>query len=450
MKKYFVILAIFLCGCDLSPTYQPPSLNMPSSWQKTNGQAKPVFAPGWWHEFKDDNLNLLITTALKNNTDILVAYQNIKKAEADLGGSRSFFFPNIGASGALDKGKPDTNHNININSISANLSYEIDLFGKIKNMNRSAFARLQAVTNAADTVKIAIASRVASTYFHLLALQQNLIITTKISKNQQQIYNLLLAQYRVGDLEKLLLDEAKTNLVQTQRQKLDLEKQVAAQKNVLNVLIGKGPQEIIDAEVSIAANFTKIKLPKIINIMPDQLLAQRPDIKAAEQNLKAANYNIGVVKAEYLPDISLNSMLGLSNSRISKESTHGWDANIGFTMPILDFGRIDAKIKVAKANKQIALLQYLQTVRNALKEVLDSMKAVHISAQDYGLVQSSDRAMRNYNNITQTKYRLGKVTQITALEARQKYLAEHLKLIYAKNNQLVAAVEMYQAFGRLN
>ena len=448
--KYLLIILMFFCSCDLAPQYHAPNLNMPVSWQKAAATSQAKMIIGWWQEFNDSYLNSLVSTALENNADILIAYQNIKKAEAYSRQSKSFLFPSISAVGTIDKGKPDTNTNLNINSLAANLSYEIDLFGKIKNTNKVALSRLNMVKNTADTIKIAVASRVVIAYFHLLALQQNLIIAQKILTNQQNMHLLLQAQYREGDLEKIVLDEAKKDLIEIKRQKIDLEKQVAIQKNSLNVLVGKSPHEIIEAKVDTSKSFLDITVPKIIAVMPDQLLAQRPDIIAAEQKLRAANYNIGAVKADYLPDISLNTMIGVSNSRLASGNVNGWDANMGFSMPIIDFGRIDAKIRLAKAEKEIALLQYLQTVREAVGEVLDSMKLVQIAARDIDLVKSSDIAMRSYNNIMQTKYKIGKITQIAALTAKQKYLAEHMKLIQSKNNQLIAAVMLSQAFGRLN
>lgn len=331
------------------------------------------------------------------------------------------------------------------------LTYEIDLWGKVASSNKAARASLLAAENNRKAVFLTVTSEVATAYFNLLALDSQISITKKLIKIQEEIYKLNQNLLQSGISNGIILSQAESSLAITKSQLPPLQQQLQEQENAIKIMLGRSPKDIIIKLVERGKTIGNLPVPPIIpRILPSELLTQRPDICAAEQDLISANAKIGVARAAYFPSLSLTGLLGLSSNSLnqlfnSSASTSQISGNL--SGPIVDFGRVSSNVKIAKISEQQYMIKYQTTIKTAFQEVADSLSAQKTSTDNFNNWQQNELALERVMNLTKERYKHGNVDYITVLEAEQQFLQAMLNGIGIKLKRLTAAVNLFHALG---
>ena len=450
----FLSIILLLSSCSLAPKLTMPKIDLPSKYGNKAAQ-KQTIDVNWWENFNDSNLNRLIKESLKNNDDLKLAVIRVKEARAYLGLNSANLYPNINASASgyrqqtsnetLPKNRGTIFNNF---SLSSSVGYELDLWGKLRNQKKAALSSFLASESNKETVKLTLISNVANAYFNLIAVDEQLKVAQKSAKSFKETYEYRQKQYKYGVVSELVVKQAKAQYANAKVLVESLKEQKTRAASALSALLGRNPKEIFEGTISF--NKTLPKPIKIPYALPSTLLENRPDIKAAEENLKAKNALIGAAKAAYFPSISLTGLLGFQSAELSnlmQRSAKVWGVGPSANMPIFDFGRIKSNIKIAEAEKKAALVQYKQTVRNAFKEVFDALNSIKISKQKLKAQAEELEALKKALYLSEKRFDSGYSNYLEVLDAQRGFLNAQLNLIKLKNGVIANEVTLYKALG---
>ena len=450
------LVTLIFSGCSLSPELNIPTTQFPEAYRTDLQSATHPVDAAWWSNYGDAKLTSLIEEALSNNYDLQSAMANISLARATLSSSTSNRYPSLDVqgSGQRIRSSADTftskvHNTYNDFSLSAVLSYELDLWGKYKEAEASSKASLIATYAATDTVKISLASSVAESYFTLISLSEQLDITNETIKAREEGLKRNESKYSLGAISKGTLLSERAELNSAQITKDALEQSIALQQSTLAVLVGKSPEAI--------AAFSKESLPRVLPSditvpanLPSELLTKRPDIKQAEENLKAANANIGVARATYFPSISLSGALGFESTQLSnlmkaQSAMNSFGGSLA--SPLFNMGKTSSNVQSAKANKELAEIVYAKTVQQAFQEAYDALNKRHT------LTQKLEHQLSYENNIEQVyllakkQYESGYGDYLTLLDAKRNLLSAKLITSQTKQALLSSGVSLYKSLG---
>lgn len=455
-RNISLLLAIALAigGCSLAPNLQIQTPELPVRQGDNNTTAQSVTAE-WWKHYQDPSLDALIEEALRNSDDLKLSISNVNTAKALLGLSEAERYPTLNASASANRQKtseeslsPIGGMIYNTYGLSATLGYEIDFWGKMKNRESAALSELTATQADRDTVRITLISSVAETYFNLVAIKRQIEITEQSVESFKEGYEYRLRQHRFGEIDTLTLEQAHTLYANAKLSLEGLKESKMLNKNALAVLIGRTPKEMSEM------GFTTVKeLPKPLTIpaaIPSDLLERRPDIRSAEELLRAANANIGVAKAAYFPSISLTGNIGLESSelnRLMKNSAGVWGIGPSLNIPLLDFGRIKNQIESSESKKETAQIQYAKSVKNAFKEVYDSLKKIESSHAKIAAQEEGRDAYVKLLGLSQIRYDAGYVDYLNVLEAKRGELDAQVNLVSLQAQMLANQITLYKALG---
>jgi multidrug efflux system outer membrane protein len=407
----------------------------------------------WWQAFHDDTLQNLIRTALTNNYDLRIAVTRVAQARAIAAQARSQLFPQVnyaafagGTRNVSDNLPSPTGTEGKVFGVDANASWEIDLWGQIRRLNESARAQFLASQEARRDVMISLIAQVAQDYFQLLALDRQLEIareSTNSFGNSLKIFNQRLHGGVASRLEtssaEALMDAAAATIP-------ELEQQIALQENQLSVLLGQNPAAILRGDVSLEKQMP----PEIPAGLPAALLEQRPDICEAEQQLRSANAQVGVAKANFFPQLNLTGLFGEATTELSAFTSGGdaaWSIAAGLTGPLFHGGQLRAQYAQVRAAREQAVLQYQAAVLNAFQEVSGALisreKSARASVQQGRAVDAYKEAVK----ISMERYRLGNVDYDVVLQEQQLLFPAENSLLQFQLNQLLAVVQLYRALG---
>ena len=461
-KKIFITLTtLSLVACSMAPTYTRPTSPVPAEWpkgvaykeDKAAPEAPKVTEQGWQKYFTDGRLQKVITMALENNRDLRIAVLNVERARAVYGVQRAELFPTLNAVGVMNRERvpvdlSTTGKSYISDYYSVNLgilSWEIDFFGRIRSLKDNALEQYFATEHARRGAQISLISSVAGTYLVLAADQENLKLAQASLTAQQTTYDLIKRRYDVG-----LTNELDLSLVQTQvdtaRGNVALFKRLAAQdENTLNLLVGISvPDELLPLDLE---GVTPLK--EISPGLSSEVLLHRPDILAAEHQLKAVNANIGAARAAFFPRISLTSTVGTGSyelSRLFQAGSSAWSFAPQIIMPIFD-ARLWSALKGSKVEREISVAQYEKAVQVAFKEVADALAQQgtvedQMTAQE-SLVQASADAYR----LTNARYSNGIDSYLSVLDAQRSLYAAQQGLIGVRLARLTNLVTLYKVLG---
>lgn len=454
---------IILSGCTMAPTYTRPDAPVPPTWpagdayaENKTMPAKPAAADLQWRDFfTDERLRKVIETALQNNRDLRLAALNVQKARGMYGIQRAELLPVINASGSgsgerlpgilTNSGQPKTTHQYDVRlGISA---WEIDFFGRLRSLKDAALEEYLATEQARRSAQILLISSVAEVYLTLAADREALKLSRSTLEAQQAAHDLIKRRYDVGVASELDLNRSQTQ-VDTAKVNVARYTQLAAQdENALNLLVGSGvpmPNELLPGDLS------DVKAPREISAgISSEVLLSRPDIMAQEHRLKASNANIGAARAAFFPRISLTTFFGTASTELSglfKSGTQTWAFVPQAVMPIFD-ARLWSAIDVAKAEKEIALVQYEKAIQVAFREIADAL-AVHgtvnlqLSAQQ-SLVMASEKTYQ----LTNARYTAGVDGYLSVLDAQRSLFAAQQGLISVRLAKLANQSRLYAVLG---
>lgn len=456
--------ALLTTSCAVGPDYARPSFEFPDLWGSTADTAAVTFDPAeqqvpaeWWKQFNDPVLSDLIEEALKANSDLLVAAARISEARASLRISESALYPAIdGTAGATRTSRSEvsatstTHKPYNDFSLAAVLSYEVDIWGRIRRSNESARAQLLSVKANRDAIRNAVVSDVASGYFNLLALDAQVAITKDTIASRKASFDYARRQYNGGVLDALSYRQSEAELAAAETDLPPLEQARTEQQNALSLLLGRSPKAIVEGTVQRGTTLALPTPPVIPAILPSGLLERRPDVMSAEQSLIAANAGIGVATADYFPKLSISALLGLDAKDaddLFKSAARNWQIGAGLSAPIFNAGRTEANVDVAKAQAEAAQATYQQTVRTAFAEVLNALEASRTSTARVKADTAQVGARTEAARIARRRYDTGYSEQLELLDTERTLYTARLSAVTSQRDRLIAYVTLYKALG---
>jgi multidrug efflux system outer membrane protein len=462
--RLFIVLLIvsLLAGCTVGPKYNRPSVATPTVFR---GAADPTAPPDahsladlkWFELFKDSQLQELINTASTQNYDIREAVARVSAARAQLGITRAEQFPDITGTADITKQRnstkgsfplpPGVSRDRTFGTVLLNLlSFEIDVWGRLRKQTEAAHAQLQASEEDRKTVMTTLVSDVATSYFNLLELDLELDIAKQTLATRQNSLQLIKVRQQGGVATMLDVRQAEQLVYSASQEVPDVERQIEQTENRISLLLGKNPGAIVRGR----ALGDQEHPPSVPPGLPSALLERRPDIRSAEQTLIAANAQIGVARAAYFPTISLTGFLGTQSDQLSSLFTNPastWSFVPRITQPIFTAGRIKSKVKLTQAQREIALIDYERIIQTAFREVSDALvqyrKVREIRAQQDLLVTT----LEDRSRLAYLRYRGGVDTLLNALDADRDLFNAQLSLAQTKRNELLSLVQLYKALG---
>jgi multidrug efflux system outer membrane protein len=449
-----LVLALAMAGCvNLAPKYERPAAPVAGSFPTvggTNASGNPVSAGApkdiaWQQFFTDPRLQQLINIALVNNRDLRVAVANIETARASYQIQRSAQFPAVGA---LVSGQQYA-HNAQPDVYQAGLavsSFELDLFGRVRNLSQAALAQFFATEENRRTAQISLVAQVASSYLQALADDEQLSLTRETLKTREESLRLIRLRFDNGVASRIDLDSAQS-LVDNARFVLQQQlRQRAQDDNLLTLLIGQP----IPTNLPPGGTLEKTNLPDLPAGLPSDLLAERPDVRGAEQQLIAANANIGAARAAYFPRIALTASGGSASSALSglfSAGHWGWTAAENITMPIFDFGRTRAGVEGAKSQRDAAVAAYERSIQTAFREVSDALAGQATFAEQLRAARSSADTEANRFSLVDQRYRTGTASYLDLLDAQRSLFTAQLTAVQANLARLQNQVTLYRVLG---
>ena len=458
LPKFLVaILALgLLSGCKVGPNYQRPPVQIPTAYRdlsenpQLQAQAASYADLPWWQVFQDPNLQELIRTALKQNYDLQLATERINAARAQLAVTRSSLFPQVQGGGNFNGGK-ESNFQTKFNflTLTADAAFQVDLFGRLRRATEASRAQLLATEAARQTVILTLVSDVASDYFALLEFDLQLQITHGTVSNQIDSVNLTKRRLQYGVATKLDVLQAQQVLDTANAAVPDLERQIAQEENAINILLGNYPHEVARGLPLEKQNLP----PEVPPGLPSSIVERRPDIREAEQNLVAANAEIGVAKAEFFPQISLTASGGGTFGRSSAFSSFMssqvgiWSYGAQVTQPIFTGGALRGNLNLAESQYQQALIAYRQTIQRAFGDVSDALIGYEKFHEVRIRQQESVADLQESVRLSILRYQGGTTTYLEVLDGQRSLFDAELTLAQARGNEYQSLVQIYRALG---
>jgi multidrug efflux system outer membrane protein len=455
--QILLLSCTFSTGCSFAPDYVRPDMELPPVWFDTTPETLEV---QWWKRFQDDTLNALIEEALMNNRDILQAVARIDFARAQLGLSRSELFPAPGASGnaARSRGsllayppvQPGAETNSNY-AADLNATWEIDLWGKLRNLNEAAAAQMLAAESTHSAIWLTVAGQTAKCYFLLRSFDLQEFIAQDTLKTREESLRIYSTRYKRGTIDELDLLRVKAEVEVARSSMFTLRVGRDAAESALAALIGRSPYAIM-TKGDINRGLTLEKMPTapiLPSGLPSDILERRPDIRASEEALKAANYNIGAARADFFPSVSLTGMLGFASAELDNlfgNNSRTWQFGGGIYLP-LNFWRIQSNLRGAEARQRESIAGYQKTVENAFREIRNALT----EEEQYSNVVSSLETMvadlRQAVKLVKTRYDNGYSTYLEVLDAERSLFNVEMDLVAARTNLLNGIVNVCLAIG---
>jgi outer membrane protein, multidrug efflux system len=457
------LVAILSAGCTVGPNYSRPTVAVPANFRAPEPLPPPQAASfanlKWFEIFKDEKLQDLIRTGLAQNYDLRDAVAHVEAARASLGITRSAQFPNFGASGAVEINRlsrdgatplpPQVlpNQNRNFGEASLNLlSFEVDLWGKLRRATEAARATLLSAEENRKAVVTTLVSDISTAYLSMRELDYELEISRRTLQTRQESLELTIQRQRGGVATLLDLRQAE-QLVYTAEQTIPgIEQQIEQTENQIKLLLGENP-----GEVARGNSLTTQALPPDVPAgLPSDLLERRPDIRAAEQNLIASNAQIGVARAAYFPQLSLSGLLGGQSTQLASlfsGPASTWSLVPQLTQPIFTAGRLKSNVKLAEAERESALIQYQKAIQTAFAEVSNSLIAHQKVRESREKQEQLVVALQDRLRLAYIRYRGGVDTQLNALDADRDLFSAELALSQIRLDELLTVVQLYKALG---
>jgi len=457
------MLCVGLSACALVPDYERPSLDLPADEQASANLAADQRAAmvQWWQQFEDPVLTRMIDTALASNLDIALQAARIQQARAQLGLSRAQFYPTLSGQVEASRAKASLEANPAIRasgqsrysssySVAATLDYELNLFSALAG-HEAAEAQLLAAAYTHDAIRLSVVGDIVANYMSLRAVQREIRITRGTIETRAEDLELAKKRYQFGAIDQLTLLQTQAILANARAQLPQLLEQESLLESSLALLVGKSPRAIMsEAEIE-PAPLQEITLPEELPVLlPSTLVNRRPDIRAAEATLAASNANVGVARAQYFPTLNLTAMIGSAATSIgSLFESAAEAASVGGAIgaPILSFGRIQANIEAAKAQREQAIIMYRQAVRNAFADVRDALVGVDVTAER---VRTTRNQVEDYEatlRLARERYNAGSTDLRDVLDAQRQLFSAELQLSQAIRDRFVATANLFKALG---
>jgi len=446
--------ALCFAGCAAGPNYKRPELDFPSAFRADNQLPNTSSTDlNWWEVYKDDHLQALIHEALTKNYEIRIAMARVEQARALAMQARSQFVPSLSYNANVGRGRnavfgsafPDNAATVNSAVATLNAFWEVDLWGRVRRLNESARAQFLASDEARRGVRLTLLSDVATTYFQLLELDQEMEIASRTTNSFAESLRIFSQRVAGGTASALQSARAEAALDDAAAAVPAIRQRISATENQLCVLLGRNP-----GPIQRPAPLLTEQMPDIPAGLPSTLVERRPDVRQAEQLLRSANAQVGESVAEFFPKIGLTALLGKVSPELSGftlGSANAWSIAAEATGPLFEGGRLVGQYRHSKAARNEFELQYRLTILNAFREVSDALvsraQLVEIRELQAHEVTSLETAVK----LSTERYLAGKADYYEVLEAQQQLFPAELNLARTQRDQLLAVVTLYKTLG---
>jgi multidrug efflux system outer membrane protein len=443
-----------LSACMVGPDYRRPAVDAPKAWRFSVNETHEISNVAWWDQFHDPALSNLVRAALKSNLDLEIAAANVDQAAAQYGITRSAQFPQVsaGASAARERVSQTTALTVppgkqvfNDYGVNLSASFELDVWGKLRRATESARASLLASEEGRRTVVLTVVTSVADGYIQLRALDRQLEIAQHTSETLREAARLQRVRFEEGAVPESDYRQAESQYEAAAAQVPELERQIVRQENFISVLLGRNP-----GPIQRGRSIDQLLFPEVPDALPASLLERRPDIVQAEQNMIAANANIGVAKAAYFPDINLTAALGLESAQLSdlfKGPSKVWSFGGSLTQPIFNAGLIRSQVAQAQAFERQALYSYQRSIISAFQDVENAL----VDRTKFGEARVEQAknvaALQRFRDLAALRYKEGATIYLEVSSAEQSLFNAQLSLVGTQAQLFQSYANLYRAMG---
>ena len=448
--------AALLAGCVMGPDYSRPAVEAPKAFIYEPKDAADTANTDWWKLFGDPVLDSLIAEALANNLNLRVAMANMDQAAGVLTQTRSGLYPQVGYNGFAGRSRTtEAGVAAELSSLVPNpassyqallsVSWEIDLWGRIRRLSEAARANLLGSDEARRGVILSLVSSVATNYLTLRGLDEQLIISNQTLTAYGESVRLFMLHFKYGQVSQMNVAQVQSQYETAAAQIPVIEQQIVQTENALAVLLGRNPGSIPRGK-----SIYELALPRVPAGLPSELLTRRSDLRQSEDTLIAANAQIGAAKALYFPTISLTGTGGTASSSLSSlfsGPSRVWSYAGQFVGPIFTFGSVSGQVAQAEAGQQSALYSYQYSIQNAFADVENSLIAYQKLQQQQAAQEKLVAALKDYARLSKLQYDNGYTSYTTVLQAEQQLFPAELTLASVRASVFSAAANTYKAMG---
>jgi multidrug efflux system outer membrane protein len=449
------LLCLAVSGCTVGPDYVRPAVEVPEAWRIDYPKAVEVANSKWWEQFGDPVLNELIETALRDNLDVRVAAARVDQFIGAVMSSRSQLFPQIGYGADASRSRasrvnvtplpPGVDNYFNLYQATLGASWQVDLFGRVRRLTEAAQAQVYASEQARRGVVLTLVASVATSYITLRALDRQLEVAQATAKNYGETLRIFNLRHRAGMVAKTEVAQIDSQYQQALASIPAIKQAIAARENLISLLEGRSSGPIARGKT-----IDELVPPLIPADLPSTLLERRPDILAAEQNLVAANANIGAARALYFPTFSLTGALGSISTAFGtflSGPAAAWTIGAGLAGPIFTFGAIEGQVFSAEAQQRQALASYQQTILNAFRETNDALAGSQYTIEEVARQAQRLESLREFARLSGRKFDKGITGYLEVLVAENELFQAELAAVSMLADRYAQLVNVYQAMG---
>jgi multidrug efflux system outer membrane protein len=453
MRLLFLLL---VSGCAIQPKYERPAVELPVAWK----ESAPAAGGNWWRIYADPALEKLVEEALARNTDLLIAATRVDESRSLLAQADAAFYPSVDANLSRNRTlystadgllPPGTPRELNNYQATLNVSYEIDLWGRLRASSKAARADLLATQAARDTVRITLASDVAKAYFALRSFDSQVEATRRALGLREEGLKLQQRRFDGGVISEFDYRQLEAEVAAARAQLPPLERDREIQEAALAVLLGRSPREIMESGVPRSPQPDPSQLPGAVpSGLPSELLLRRPDLVQAEQRLIAANARVVVARTQMFPSIELTGFLGSEAQTLAGLFTGPagiFQLAAAAAVPIFAGGRLEAQVGAAEAREKQAIAGYQGAIQNAFREVRVALAAQTRARESYEAEGARAAALASTLRLARLRYDNGLASQLDVIDAERNLLAAEIARYEALRAQRAAVADLFRALG---
>jgi outer membrane protein, multidrug efflux system len=450
-RPILTLLLVSLGGCAVGPDYERPEIDTPQEYRDQIDQGATFANRRWWEVFQDAELNRLITVALEENKDLAIAAARVEEARAQAGFVRGDYYPQIGVNASGQRGNladaiiPGLGNRNNY-ALTADLAWEIDLFGRIRRSSEAARAELLASEYSRRAICIALIADVANAYFLVRDLDARVQIAKRTVATRRDSTRLIRARFERGITPMLDVNQAEIEQATATADLAAFERDLVQAENLLSILLGRNPGRIGRGDP--LAN--QVLPPAVPAGLPSELLERRPDVLAAEQLLAAQVARIGAAQALRFPRLSLTSSTGLASDDLSSllnSDTSIWNIGANLFQPLFTGGKNKQRVEIEKARAEQLLKQYELTILQSLREVEDALVAIRTYRDETAAREMQTRAATNAAMLSRARYNGGVTSYLEVLDIERSLFQAEIATSIVRRARLGAVVNLYKALG---
>ncbi|MBX3383636.1 MAG: efflux transporter outer membrane subunit [Phycisphaeraceae bacterium] len=455
MRKSFAVcmpILLSLAACTVGPEYKRPDLTPPASFRTLTEGTLDAIDTAWWSGFRDPVLDDLVSEALRNNIDVRIAASRVDQFASRVGISRAASLPSVGYDASAGRAQRSREtaaaggpRVLDFFEANLNLGWELDVFGRVRRTTDAAIADALASEEARRGVILSLVSSVATSYIALRSLDQQLAIANRVLETRRETLRIFELQFERGVVSRLELSQIRSELERTATAIPALHRDIGTLENAISVLLGRAP-----GDVARGLPLAELATPPVPAGLPSDLLTRRPDLRAAEQNLVAANARVGAAIADFYPRFALTGAMGFASDDLGRLFTSpagAYTIAAGVAGPLFTAGLLESRLQVSRAVEREALDTYRGAVLTALREAEDALITRAMLIEEVSGQSRQVEELTQYASLALKRYDNGYVGYLEVLDAERALFDAQLQQARLQASLLASSVGLYKAFG---